>query len=115
MWPFWPYIRVRSVDNLTDEPRDRIRGREGFTHAVAAPLDLHLAFGKPLRSNHDLPGNADQVGSGELGAGALVGIVIQYIDTPRRQLTIKFFTCRIGILAALLQVEDDSLERGDCL
>ena len=49
-------------------------------------LSLELAFGEALRADQDLPGNADQVGGGELGAGALVGVVVQHLDALGRKL-----------------------------
>src|SRR5258708_6892922 len=83
-------IPAAAVDNSSRrQPRHDIRRAEVLAGSVAAPLDLELAFGKALRPNQDLPGNADQVGGGELGAGALVGVVVQDLDAPGREFTIK--------------------------
>ncbi len=97
------------------EPGHHVGRRDVFPRAIAALLDLDLAFGKALRSHHDLPGNADQVGGGELGAGALVGVVVEHVDALGQQLAIELFAGRIRIVGTLLQVENDSPEWRDRL
>src|ERR1700758_1315582 len=78
-----------------------------FARAVGTALDLDLAFGKALRPDHNLPGNAEQIGSSEFGARALVGVVIEHVDAFRGELVIELFASRIRMVGALLQVEDD--------
>src|SRR5204863_6132018 len=109
------YIDAAAVDkSLRTQARHDIRGAEIFTSSIAAPLQLELAFGETLGANQNLPGNADQIRCGELGSGALVGIVIKHLDPFGSQLAIKPFACRVGFLAALLQIQDRCPERGDC-
>jgi hypothetical protein len=50
---------------------------------VARSLDLDLAGGDAARSDDDLPRNADQVGRGELAAGALVGVIVEHVEPGR--------------------------------
>src|SRR6516162_9533255 len=78
--PRLPHLQACPPPGLLSEPRYDIRGRHVLARTVAAPLEFDLAFGDPLRSDHDLPGNADQVGSRELDAGALLGVVIEHVD-----------------------------------
>ena len=51
-----------------------------FPRSVGAPLQFDRAVGQPLRPDQDLPRNADQISGGEFGAGALIGVVVQYVD-----------------------------------
>src|SRR5580692_259208 len=105
-------IATAAVDNSSrGQLCHDIRRAEILARAVAAPLDLELAFGKALRADQNLPGNTDQVGGGELGAGALVGVVVQYFDAPGGELAIKLFARSIGVGRALLQIEDRRPER----
>src|SRR5215475_12406561 len=113
--PRLPHLQACPPPGLLSEPRYDIRGRHVLARTVAAPLELDLAFGDPLRSDHDLPGNADQVGGRELDAGALLGVVIEHVDALGRQLAIELLARRISIAGALLQVEDDRPERSDRL
>ena len=53
--------------------------------AGAAVLDLDLAGRHAARPDDHLPGQADQVGGGELAAGALVGVVVEHVLAGRRQ------------------------------
>ena len=69
------------MDNCSRaQPRHDFRRTQILARPVAAPLQLTLALGQSLRPNQDLPGDADQVGGGEFGAGALVGVVVQDLD-----------------------------------
>src|SRR5437660_202222 len=103
-----------AVDNnLSGDLCDHVSVSQVLARTIAAPLDLDLAFGKAFGPDHDLPGNADQVGGGELGTGALVGVVVQDLDTSRPQFAIELFASGIGVVSALLQVQNDSLERRD--
>ncbi len=43
-------------------------------------LDLDLALREPAWPDDDLPGQADEVGGGELGARALVAIVVEHAE-----------------------------------
>src|SRR4051812_8657248 len=86
--------------------RHHFRRAEILARAVAAPLDLELALGKPLGADQDLPGDPDQVGGGEFCARALVGIVIEHVDALGLELAIKRLTGGVGIARALLQIED---------
>src|SRR3984885_1627707 len=89
--------RITRSARLRSQPCHDIRRAEIFARPVAAPLDLELAFGKALRADQNLPGNTDQVGGGELGAGALVGVVVQDFDTSGGELAIKLFARSVGI------------------
>ena len=42
--------------------------------------ELDLAGGEAARADGDAPGQADQIDVGELGAGALVAVVIERVD-----------------------------------
>ena len=59
------------------------RRAEILARTVAAPLDLELALGESLRTNQNLPGNADQVGGREFRARALIGIPWQILVGPK--------------------------------
>src|ERR1700722_1905666 len=87
----------RGSARLRGQPCYNFRRAEILARAVAAPLDLELAFGKALRADQNLPGNTDQVGGGELGAGALVGVVVQDFDTPGGEFAIKLFARCVGV------------------
>src|ERR1700760_1207262 len=65
------------------EARQHIVRRQVLARAIGAALEFDLAFGKPLRSHHDLPGNADQVGAREFRARPLVGVVVEHVDALR--------------------------------
>src|ERR1700727_2875362 len=95
--------RITRSARLRGQPCHDLRRVQIFARPVAAPLDLELALGKALRADQNLPGNTDQVGGGELGAGALVGVVVQYFDAPGGELAIKLFARSIGVGRALLQ------------
>ena len=56
---------------------------------------------------------ADEIGGGKLCACALIGVVVQNLDAFCRQLAVQPFAGGIGVLGALLQVEDCHLERSD--
>src|SRR2546423_12530402 len=100
-----------AVDNnLSGDLCDHVSVSQVLARTIAAPLDLDPAFGKPFGPDHDLPGNADQVGGGELGTGALVGVVVQDLDTSRAQFAIEPFASGISVVSALLQAQHDALE-----
>src|SRR3954452_17948460 len=90
MWPDWR-PRSRAMNNIqptslispqvlsAHKSCDRVRRRHGLAGAVTSPLELDLAVGEPFRPDHDLPGNADQVGRGECGSAALFGVVVEHV------------------------------------
>src|SRR5438046_1858279 len=101
-----------AVNNaLSAQPRDDIGRTHVLTRTVGAPLYLDLAFGEPLGTDDDLPGNADQVGTGEFRACALVRVVVEHVDAPVRKLLIELFAGAIDRRVALLQIEDGGAER----
>jgi hypothetical protein len=58
-------------------------GRNGLALAGGPVLDLDLALGDAARADDDLPGQADQVGGGELRPLPLVGVVVEHVDSRR--------------------------------
>ena len=71
------------------QARDHIVERDEFRSAARPALQLDLALGEALRPDDDLPGDADQVGGGELGAGALVPVVVEHVAARRREFAIE--------------------------
>src|SRR3546814_3302325 len=71
-----------------DEPRKRGFRRQFHLLAGAAVLHLNNAGGKPLRPDNKLPGQDQQVGSGEFRAAPLVSVVIESVLACRRQLCV---------------------------
>ena len=59
------------------------RDRQRLALAGRAALELDLAGRRAARPDDDLPGQADQVHGGELGAGALVAVVVEHVDAGR--------------------------------
>jgi hypothetical protein len=70
-----------------------------------------LSGRKSLRTDHDLPGNADQVGGREFRTRAFVEVVVERIDAPRLQSRVELFASGVCCRVALLQVEDRNPER----
>src|SRR5262249_2429396 len=96
-------------------PRPRIPRAQELPPAVGATLELDLALREPLWPDQDLPGHPDQVGSGELRPRPLVGVVIEHVDALGRKSPIELTAGRVGVAAALLEVEDGNPERRDRL
>ena len=61
------------------QPRRHVGERQHLPLARRAALQLDLALGEAARADDDLPGQADQVGGGELGARALVAVVVEHV------------------------------------
>src|SRR5215204_7627577 len=101
--------RTQRTASLRKE-RECIAGAKQLPTAVGAFLDLELALGKSLRPDQNLPGNADEIRRGEFRSRPLVEIMVENIDPLALQVAIEPLGCRIGIRAALLQVEDHDLE-----
>src|SRR5664279_4670677 len=111
LYPHPPISRHRRwIISSRGQLCDHIRRAQILAAAVAAALEFELAFGEALGADQNLPGNADQVGGGEFGAGALVGVVVEHLDACRLKLAIELFAGRIGIVSTLLQVQDNGLE-----
>ena len=73
--------------------------------AGRAVLDLDLAGGSAARPDDHLPGQADQVGGGELAAGALVGVVVEHVRAGGRQRRVEFAADAVAVGVAGLQVD----------
>src|SRR5215207_10102744 len=102
-----------AVDILSRYLCHHFHRAEILARTVAAPLDLKLALGEAFRPDQNLPGDPDQVGGGELRARALVGIVIEHIDTLGLEFAIKLLADAVDGRVALLQIQDDGGERRD--
>src|SRR5579872_3415785 len=111
------YLAGLTVDklDLLGQSRQHFGGREIFARAIASPFDLELALGEPLRTDEDLPGNADQIGGGKFGARSLVGVIIENFDAFGLKLAVELFASRVRIFRALLEVQNYSRERRDRL
>src|SRR5262245_25312356 len=80
---FWPFQAIESApasrgNRLAAKPGHRFGRGEHGAAPVGAALQLDLPGSKPLRTNENLPRNADQIGGRELRAGALVRVVIEH-------------------------------------
>src|SRR5215468_11148539 len=96
-----------SLENaLSAQPRDNVGRAHVLARAVAAAFHLDFALGKAFRADQNLPGNADQVGARELGAGALVGVVIEDIDALGGQLCVELLAGAVDRGIALLQIQN---------
>src|SRR5215470_14138864 len=96
---------------LTAQARDDVSWAHVLARAVGSPLYLDLAFGKPLRADQNLPGDADQVGACEFGAGTLISVVVEHVDALGGEFAVEFFAGPIDRRVALLQVQDGGAER----
>src|SRR5688572_17575855 len=88
------------------EARDHRRYRQRLALAGAPVLDLGLARGEPARPQDDLVGNADQVGSGELGAGGLLAVIVQHVDARGLELPVEALGGGIARRVARLEVDE---------
>ena len=59
-------------------------------------LTSTLPSARPLRADHDLPRDADQVGGGELGARPLVAVVVEHVDALGGERAIELLAGRVG-------------------
>ena len=66
------------------QPRRHVRERQHLPLAGRPALQLDLALGEAARADQDLPGQAEKVGGGELGAGPLVAVVVEHVAAGGR-------------------------------
>ncbi len=79
-------LRHRPDQARFSQPRDDVaRAAATRCSPVARRFSLDLALGQALRADHDLPGNADEVGGRELRAGTLVAVVVEHVEAGRRR------------------------------
>src|SRR5262245_62288620 len=88
-------------------------GYIGFGHELAAAvrplLDLDLVLGEALRSNQDLPGDANEVGGGEFRARPLVEVIIEHVDAFGGEFAVKPLAGGIGVGPTLLEIKQRDL------
>src|SRR3979490_2192786 len=93
------------------EPLRDLIARHFLALAGPAILELGLAGRHPLRADDHLPGRADQVHVGELGAGPEIAVVVQSLDALGSKAVIEFLAGAGHGAVARLQVDDGALER----
>src|SRR5262249_30743752 len=100
---------------LRSQSPDGIFQTDKLAAVVSAFFDFNLAARQAFWADQHLPRNSDKIGSGKFGAGALVEIVIENVDASGAQSAVKLLAGRVGIRAALLEIENGRLERRDRL
>ena len=92
---------------------DRRLDGQGLASAGLAILELDLAScDSPWASDH-LDRNADQIGSREFRAGAIVGVVVEHILAGVLQSGVETLAGRIAGLVAGLHVDDNGVKGRD--
>src|SRR5689334_14643494 len=92
---------------------DHVRDRQALLLPAAAALDLDRALRQPLWPDDYLPGQADQVGGGELRTGPLVAVVVKDIETGRRKVPIQASAGLVGGGVPGFQVQQRNIEGCD--
>ena len=102
--------QVVSVGHLAGDAVERRGAVELLALAGGAALQLDLAGLDAARADDDLPGQADQVGLGELGARALVAVVVEHLDPGAAQLGIELVAApRAGLVAGAQVLPDTTI------
>src|SRR5438105_13214952 len=103
LWPDCLIWQASGGYSSAGKPRHGVGGTHIFARAIAPPLDLDPAFGKSLGSDHDLPWNADQIGSGKLCSGVLISVVVEDVVAFCGQNAVKSLFNTIALFSALHQ------------
>ena len=77
---------------------------------VLRTFKLHHVVGEVLRADDDLVGQADKIEAGELGAGAVLRVVVEHIDLGLAQLAVDAGAGGVGSRVADLQVGEPDPE-----
>src|SRR5229473_3230481 len=93
------------------EPLRDLIERHFLALAGLAILELGLAGRHSLRSDDHLPGCADQVHVGELGAGPEIAVVVQSLDALGSEAVTEFLAGAGHGAVVRLQVDDGDFER----
>src|ERR1700674_5735102 len=108
------YATKDGHDKHSNSTRQQINGRShGYIlpAAVRAALDFDCTGRKPLGADEHLPGHADQVSGCELRARPLVEVVVEHLDPLGGEFAIDILGSLIRRAVALLEIENDDLER----
>src|SRR5262245_18136174 len=106
------YRSEPSASSPLDTGESRVHGQFGLL-AGGAVLQLHLTRGNAAGTDDDLPGQPDQVHVGELGAGALIALVVEWIQASRLELGIEIFAGFGASSVGGFQVDQPHAERRD--
>src|SRR3546814_9618343 len=102
---------MRISDWSSDVCSSDLGGLGGKLLAVALPaaaLQLHGAALEAARTDHELPGQADQIHVGELGAGRLVAVVVEHLDAGGLELAVEPVAGRRAVGVGGAQVDRKS-------
>src|SRR5262245_30033586 len=100
------YSKPEKRTDSWRKARERFSRRDQIAAAVGAALKLDFALSEAAWADHNLPGNANEVGGGELAAWPLVGVVVKDVDPLGGEIAVELFTRGVGVGGTLLEVED---------
>ena len=89
---------------------EQIDRGDALALAAGPALQLDLALGEAAGADDDLPGQADEVGRGELGARALVAVVVEHAEAGRLQGGLDLAAGGVGGGIAGLEVDQRHVE-----
>ena len=112
-----PASRAASViaEGPLRQPRHGVLRRQLMSFASAAHLEFDLAFFETPRPDDELVRQANQIGGREFGTGAVVGIVIERIETGLGECRIGGLASRVALGITDTHIDDADTEGSDAL